>query len=1164
MATVDLPRSKHDAPRRRRKKKSHALRNGLIVILLLLGVGVYFAPAIIAGTPLRNSLLQTALKLDGTITVGSASLGWFSSVAADDIQIRDAEGDVVIEVAKVRTEKNLVGLLLDFGNVGRVEVERPSVHAVCQEKETNLEQVFAELLRSEGETHFAGQLQITDGTVVIDDVIAARTFRIEKLAVDCKLADTEQPIVLAAGGTLVDKRQPGEFKIDLETRRSADGKNPLAGGKINCQSTAVPLELADPLLRRSIDDAQLGGRLSTRLVGAWGELAEGGEASLRGETLATNLTFAAAALGHDQIKLQRVEMPCHLVQNGETLEVEQLAVACELGNVSLSGSAKMADFSAADKLAALLHESYQLTGELDLVQVARVLPETLHIREGTEITSGNVRLAVTSRRDGGDMTWNGTIDTSHLGARADGRALVWENPLAIEFAARQTNHGIVLDRAECTSSFLHASASGSIDDMTATATFDLARLVAELKQFADLSEFELAGQGEAKLTLKRTDGDGFAAEGEFRAGGFQFVPVAGGEPWKENQLVARFDLRGQLENQSLKRVEQATLAVEVGAERLTAQLREPIVDPSTTAWPIQCAWRGNLADWAPRLETCLDMSGWDIRGAGDLQATLACSSKSIEIEQAKADFVQLQIWGHEWFINEPSASLALEGRYDLEKRRAEITEARLTAGTTAAVARNAVVKAGEEGMSVDGGTAKIGADLVTFYRWRHDPRSPARWRVYGRLAAEADLKYDAAITTARVDGTIEQLKLVDLSHAGNGSAGGTWEEPRITLDALCAYRHATQQLQLNNVQIASAALRVDAAGSLPTSAEGGDVDVKGTIQYDWQRLAPLWRQYLGNSVEIAGAQTRTFAVRGRLTGSPASGDSWRQVTGDAALGWTGMNLYGFMVGPGTINARLTDGQLKTTQPIDVAVSEGRFTFSPVARITPSPAELYIPRGPLLTNIHLSPEMCKRGLKFVAPIVAETTVAEGRFSISMDGGRIPLAEPADGDMSGHMAIRAQVKPGPVAEEFLVLVNEILTVVRRGNFQPLNEQTGAILSIDTSDVEFRMVNRRVYHRNLKFIVGTLPITTHGSVGLDESLSMVAEVPIRANLFGQDLSVGTLEGQTLQIPIGGTLSKPKLDRGVLRQFVGQLIQNMTRGALLNEVNKQFERLFPLPGQP
>ncbi|MEX0978561.1 MAG: hypothetical protein WDZ48_06905, partial [Pirellulales bacterium] len=983
MATADVSHShrrKHkyaeSSTGRSKKKKSHGFRNGCILMLLLMCVTVYFAPAIIAHTPLRDIVLQAALKLDGTITVGSASLGWFSPVSAEKIEIRDKSGEVAVALASVHTEKSLVGLLLDMGHLGRIEVVQPTVHAVCREQDTNLEEIFAELLKGDSDSQVTAAVKITDGTVVIDDVPANRTFRIEKLAVDCAIANADNPIVLSAVGSLPEKRQPGQFKIDLRTARSSDGKNPLASGKIDCQTTAIPLELADPLLRRAVERAELGGRLSTRLSGAWGALAEGGDASVRGEALVHDLTFAAAALGHDRIQLDRVEVPCHLVQQGDTLKVEQLGVKCELGNVALTGSAKMADFSAPDMLAALVRENYQLDGELDLVEVARVLPETLRIRQGTEIISGNVQLALASRQQHGDMTWSGQIDASHLGANADGKALVWENPLAVEFAAHETADGIVVDKAECTSSFLHANAAGSMNDLTATANFDLARLVAELKQFADLSELQLAGQGEAKLALKRVAGDQFNADGQFQAKGFQFVPIAGGKPWKEDQLTAKFDLGGQFEKQNLKRVDRATLSVEVGGERAVAQLREPIVDPATSAWPIQCSWRGNLAQWTPRLEACLGMVGWDLRGAGNLQAVVTCTRKSLELEHAKADFAQLQVWGHEWFINEPAATLTMEGKWDLEKGVAEIAAAKLSAGTTSAVVKKAVLQSVDDGWKLDGGTAQIGADLVTFYRWRHDPRQSVAWRVYGRLAAEADLKHDASVTTARVDGTIEQLKLVDLTKSANGAATASWEEPRVTLAALASYRHASEQLQVDKVQVASAALRFDANGSVPMSSQGGDVEVKGTVQYDWAQLAPLWRAYLGDSVQIAGRQARTFAMKGRLTGSPTSGDSWRQVTGEAAVGWTGMNLYGLQVGQGEIAARLADGRLRT-QPIDVQVSDGRFTFSPVVQLVPAPSELFIPKGPLLTNIHLSPEMCKRGLKFVAPIVAETTVAEGR-------------------------------------------------------------------------------------------------------------------------------------------------------------------------------------------
>ena len=73
------------------------------------------------------------------------------------------------------------------------------------------------------------------------------------------------------------------------------------------------------------------------------------------------------------------------------------------------------------------------------------------------------------------------------------------------------------------------------------------------------------------------------------------------------------------------------------------------------------------------------------------------------------------------------------------------------------------------------------------------------------------------------------------------------------------------------------------------------------------------------------------------------------------------------------------------------------------------------------------------------------------------------------------------------------------------------------------------------------------------------MVAEIPLQAKLFGRDLALGSMEGQTVKIPIGGTLSRPQLDRGALRQITAGILQNMTRGVLQNEVGRQLERFLP-----
>jgi hypothetical protein len=331
------------------------------------------------------------------------------------------------------------------------------------------------------------------------------------------------------------------------------------------------------------------------------------------------------------------------------------------------------------------------------------------------------------------------------------------------------------------------------------------------------------------------------------------------------------------------------------------------------------------------------------------------------------------------------------------------------------------------------------------------------------------------------------------------------------------------------------------------------VDLKGTLGYDWEKLAPVWQPYFGKGFQIAGRETRDFAVSGQLSGPPTSADSWK-----AVVGWSGMNAYGLSVGKGEIVPTLADGQI-TTRPIDFEVSGGRLTVSPVARLTPSPAELLLAKGPLVSDVQLSPEICRHGLRFITPLLADATVAQGKFSIALDGGRIPLADPAGGDVGGRIAMLGQAKPGPIAQEFVGLVKELVTILQRGQLPNLRGLDGSLLSIDSPNIEFRMVNRRVYHRGLTLKVGNIPITTQGSVGLDETLSLVAEIPIKAQLLGADLSLGALEGQTLKVPIEGTLQKPKLDKRALIDLPAQLLENTARDVLIKGLNQGFDRLFP-----
>ena len=240
------------------------------------------------------------------------------------------------------------------------------------------------------------------------------------------------------------------------------------------------------------------------LGGAWGDMAEGGETSISGqsEISASGLIFCGVWVPTAS-SWPRSRCLAACVQEGDIVRIEQLGVDCELAKLSLAGTVKMSDFSAADLVATLLRENYELKGNVDVARLAALLPASLRLNEGTSITSGQLQLDVTTRRDAESTHWQGKLDASELAAVANGKNLHWDKPLAIDFEAHENKDGLALDQLKCQSDFLQVEAAGSLDELTASADFDLARLMSQLRQVANLDHVQLAGAGQADLKWKR-------------------------------------------------------------------------------------------------------------------------------------------------------------------------------------------------------------------------------------------------------------------------------------------------------------------------------------------------------------------------------------------------------------------------------------------------------------------------------------------------------------------------------------------------------------------------------------------------------------------------------------------------------------------------------------
>ena len=109
-----------------------------------------------------------------------------------------------------------------------------------------------------------------------------------------------------------------------------------------------------------------------------------------------------------------------------------------------------------------------------------------------------------------------------------------------------------------------------------------------------------------------------------------------------------------------------------------------------------------------------------------------------------------------------------------------------------------------------------------------------------------------------------------------------------------------------------------------------------------------------------------------------------------------------------------------------------------------------------------------------------------------------------------------------------------------------------------IDFQVVEGRVHHRGLQVQVDDVIIRTQGSVGLDQSLALMAEVPIRDEWVQRDRYLSSLRGQSLRIPVSGTLSQPRLDSRAVQQLSTQLIGGAAERLIQDELQNQLQKLF------
>lgn len=1039
-------------------------------------------------------------------------------------------------------------------------------------------------------------VQLVEATVVADDAATGRQWRLQNVNVqyDAHGAASGLGAGSANGEIVVADRgaaplPAGRFSLSLK---------PGDGGReeLGFQADGVALAIAEPWLRRFAAGSELTGTLSGQATAAWsaGQSAFPNDLTSAGTLSIDRLVAASPALAGDRVRLARMELPWRIVAQPSGLAIEDLQMRSDVGQIAVRGrldprALASAEGGPASPSFVAGHHDLEVRGSVDVAKLAAMLPHALRIRGDTTITSGTIELAGSLKPTADGQAIIGSLTTAQLAGTSAGKSIRWDQPVNANISIRRANGTLALDSLKCDSKFLRVEAAGTQQQLNANAYFDLNALAEQLGQFVDLSGIQLAGTGTAQVAWQQPANDKFSATAASDLSQLR-VTLSDGAVWSEPQLALRAEAGGSIDPATRRptRVDAAQLQINGQGDQLDARLTSAVgLTESETVWPVTIRSSGSIARWLTRARPWFTPDPWKIDGTSEVTANVRVTGSAFESTNTKLVVTDLRATSPDWNINESRVEFAGDARWDRATGALAANTAQFVTSTVAVATKDVRYGGNPNGPNQFSGAAAFRADLARLAAWRVQPNQGPQFRPSGAFTGNVRFVQQAGRIVGEVTATGQNLALASLGSNGpanRAAAAGyqtIWQEPRLTIHGASSYDSAADRLSFDQFQIQSNTLQANAAGQIQKLSTVAECELNGTLNYDLAQVTPLLQPYVGAGIQLAGREQARFVLAGKLSDgglpqaqltaltrdpyqtatstAPSSATHWsRRIRAQLEFPWSGANVYGLPVGAGRLAATLGEGALRV-EPLSLAVGEGQLTAAPNVRFDPEPAELSMPAGPIITNVRISPEVSEAMLKYVAPVLAGATQSEGLFSLKLDGMRVPLANPRRADSAGQLTVHSvRVVPGPMASQFVGLARQIEALAKRRDPAALTDRQVTLVSISDQQVNFRVADGRVYHQNLEFQVGDVVLRSQGSVGFDQTVSLTLQIPIQDAWVAKEPLLAGLKGQSLQVPVGGTLTKPQMDQSALTHLTGQLIQKGAGQAVGNELNKALDKFL------
>lgn len=240
-------------------------------------------------------------------------------------------------------------------------------------------------------------------------------------------------------------------------------------------------------------------------------------------------------------------------------------------------------------------------------------------------------------------------------------------------------------------------------------------------------------------------------------------------------------------------------------------------------------------------------------------------------------------------------------------------------------------------------------------------------------------------------------------------------------------------------------------------------------------------------------------------------DALQDLVVETSLGWERLRFRGVEMGATEVPLVVQQAGVDVG-PMKAILNDGWLTFSCRIEQRDGRIVMVLPKGPLLTQIRLTEELCHRVLVMAAPMMARAMKVDGLVSLHLVGGVVPLDAPAAADVTAQLqvhGIHGELNP------------DLARIASRLGIGPV------ISLLDDNVTNLRFVEGRLYHEGMGFVMGDKQLYTRGSVGIDRTIDVMAEITLPLAWLPNGPLGQRLKGTKLQVPVTGTLDSPKIGK-------------------------------------